>query len=798
MFKSVMRNAVRVLTRNGLNSGINILGLAVSLSCCLLILLHVHEELSFDEFHENRDDIYRIVSHWRYQGGGSEWKAITGGAPGPLLASDCPEIESLVRFYSPRPLLSRGDTRIYEDEFFFADKSVFDVFSFELKVGDPKTALSEPGSVVLTEEAASRYFGDESPMGKVLTLDNRTEMTVTGILKQLPDNSHIRFEFLASMSTVPLFWSTFDQRWDTPVWSYVLLKDGADADAVASRFAEAIRRHRDPEASPSVSYALQPLSDIHLHPLTVEIGPGTDPSTLWLYGGIAGLILLVACVNFINLAAAQYARRMQEIGLRKVLGASRGQLIGQFAAESSLLILAAVILASGLAELFLPVFNQVTGASISLDLIGNWTVAGGLIGLILFLGLLTGVTPAFFMSIVRPSSVLRTSINTGGWGVILRRVMVAFQFAVSAALILSALVVYGQVGYMQSKDLGLEAQDVLVIPFDRGLLSRRHTAVKSELVGRPGILGVSASSAYPGQPSANALTVKSPGAPEKEMNCIWVDDAYASTLALTSVYDTGEADRLEPTGGQAFLLNESAMRLLGDISIGSPLEVFAGTGDERAFEYSGPVRGIVRDFHFRSVQNRIAPAVMVIDPEQSPHRFQYLLVKLDSSKIDAGLGAVEQVYRQFEPNRPMECHFLQDLISANYRSEEKFASMFGGACVLAFLTALTGLFGMVMHVTGRRTVEIGIRRVLGASAGQIVVHLNKELLILVAVGNLVALPVACYYLSDWLNNYAYRIALDFRYIVEAVAVTIVLVSATVAYHSLKTARANPLGALRHE
>ncbi|HMB91089.1 MAG TPA: ABC transporter permease, partial [Rhodothermales bacterium] len=625
MLTNYLKIALRNLKQHKAYTAINVTGLAVGMACCLLLLLYVQHELVFDRFHDHADRIIRLGRLAAYP---DEIKrfANTGAAAAPTLKAEFPAVEKMVRIMPSYPqdlLVSHGDQRFYETTFFWADSTVFDVFSFSLKRGDPRTALTEPFTIVLTEAMARKYFGDEDPMGKTLTAHHWTthDYTVTGILEEVPATSHLQFDFLASMvGEEPLYPWLFDGegQWSNSLsFAYLLLSDADAAATLEPQLADFAKRHMGEFAAGRgfvPGFLLQPLKDIHLHSdLSNEIGVVSDIRYVYLFSAIAFLILVIACINFMNLATARAAERAKEVGIRKVLGAYRGQLIRQFFSESVLLTLIALLVAVALLYLLLPIFNQVSGLSLSLTATSARWLLLGLLGVSVFVGVVAGSYPALYLSSFRPVGVLKGAFKTSAAGVMLRKGLVVFQFAVSMVLIAGTLVILSQLDYLRSKPLGFEKEQIVVLPFRADVLREQYETIKQDLAQHPGVVELAAAAGTPGnQGLIDRFPVRPASAPETEqrpMYIIGADYDYLDLLGLHLIAGRDFSKAYPTDATEAFIINETAAEDLGwDDPIGKEIYLNVDEGKR------GTIIGEVHDFHFQSLHLPIEPAVLTIWP----------------------------------------------------------------------------------------------------------------------------------------------------------------------------------------
>ena len=802
MLRNYLVIAYRNLLRHKVFSLINILGLAIGMAVCLLIFQYVSFEMSYDQFHENKTDIYRIRLD-RYDKGelSTQW-AGGSAAVGHAAKDKFPEIMAHAVLTGRSAVISYNNREFREQNIFFATDSMFSVFSFPMIEGDPKTALSEPLSVVITEEMARKYFGDEPAMGKTLEVNGNSLLKVSGILEDIPENSHLQFDFLFSFSTLaqrnPSILTSW--QWDGFL-SYIKLRPDADPEALAQKINELAAEEEKEylaQANHRMDFSLQPITDIHLYSnFMVEAGPNGDGDSVFFLSIIAIFVLIIAWVNYINLSTARSVDRAREVGLRKTTGANRGQLISQFLFESFLINL----LASGIA---LTIFQfakgwlaDLTGIPVTYNLWSTpefWLAFGGMLAIG---SLLAGLYPAFVLSSFQPVQVLKGALNTGnssGSGFNLRKALVVLQFAISVALIVGTLGVREQITFMTNYDLGLNIDQTMVI---RGpgvadsTYADKIISYESELLKSPEISQFSLSTLIPGNSTSNAGGIRLVGMDEsesKQYGFFWVNNGFIDLYGLEVVAGRKFApESFRDTNTVIF--NEAAVKHLGfdkaEDVIGKRIEFWG---------QQPTVIGVVKDFHVLSLKEEFRPTIMRYYPILGS--FQSL--KVNTANLEETIAYAEEQYKSFFPGNPFEYFFADEYFDAQYKSDRQFGKVFGIFTVLAILVACLGLFGLASFIIVKRTKEIGVRKVLGASVGQIIYLLSKDFLLLVIGANILALPMAYWGISYWLETFPIRMGISPWLFILPFLIVVLIAWATVSLQTLKTANANPAKSLRYE
>ncbi len=801
MFKNYLKIAVRNLLKHKAYSFINIAGLAIGMTCCLLILLYVLNELSYDRFHQDANRIYRIA--WQ----SSNPQTRTPHPMAQAMVKDFTEVESAVSLspiWGPgltRPMFSvkYGDQRFEEREVFSADSTFFEVFSFPLLKGDPKIALRSPTSLVITEDVARKYFGDEEPLGKVLTINNEVDLKVTGVLQNIPANSHFHFDFLIPYALLKMRETGSYYQWeDFGHYNYVKLALHADPKTLETKIPDWFLKYNEWPAddvqelkSGQVAFRLQPVTDIHLRShLKWELEPNSDVAYVYLFSAIAVFVLLIACINFMNLSTARSATRAREVGMRKVLGAFRAQLIGQFLGESILLSVMALLLSIAAVELLLPFFNSVSGRNLAVNYFENPWLILGVGAMSLAVGIVAGSYPAFFLSALQPVRTLKNTVKFGARSARFRQILVVTQFAISIALIAGTGIVSSQLEFLKNKKLGFDKEQVVVVPIKSSAMRRNYEAVKAELLRDPAIVSVAAASNVPGgRFNQNQIYWQDENG-EQDVSQVRVDYDFFKTLGIEMAEGRSFSKAMSTDSANAFILNETAARMYEWVTaVGKQITWLDDDNTRR-----GTVIGVAKDFHFQSLHRSIEPLIFHVLPEG----FNYFLIKINGNDVSTTLAYLEKKWRTLEPERAFEYSFLDSDFAALYNSEERMQAIVGNFSFLAIFIACLGLFGLASFTMQQRTKEIGVRKVLGASVSGIVLKLSRDFTRLVLIAFIVASPLAYFAMNAWLQNFAYRTVIGFGVFAWSGLLAFVIALLTVSSQAIKAALANPVDALRYE
>src|SRR5688572_5044871 len=800
MLKNYIKIAWRNLIRNKVYSAINILGLAIGISACVLIFLFVRDELTYEEHFDKADRIFRITNDINLQGQTDKF-ALT---PFPLaneLKRDYPVIENITRVMPiGKQTVWYNEKAFNEENLFFADSTFFRIFSYPFLHGNPNTALDQPKTIVITDEMAEKYFGSpENAMGKVLQF-SKNPHKVTGVFRD-PGHSHFKINALLSVNTFDEnLKKQFSGDWfRMSLYTYVLLPDKDKKELFEQNLAHFYNKTivpwmKENKLEASLNYSLQPLPDIHLdNTFTYDISPAGNRSYVFIFGFVAFFILLIACINYMNLSTARSAKRAKEVGLRKVIGAHRSQLIKQFIGESVLLTFLAIMVALALVELFLPYFNSLTEKNFSLSYFGNGSFLVILVFIVAFVGLVGGSYPAFFLSAFKPVDVLKSDKGPRGTNALLRRALVVAQFTISLIMIIGTVVVFSQMQFLKNNDLGFNKEQVLVIDVPNGdtTLVNKLPWIKQEFLANPQITKVSNAAFVPGELSARLLFYAEGGESrkmeEKTLSTIFVDYDFLNLMEIKLIDGRNFSPDIKTDDSLAYIINETAAKWLGwKNPVGMKME--SGLGGK------GKVIGVVKDFHFASLHNKIEPLAIMLAPKSQG----YLLARVDQENLPATINFIENKWKSFDPKHPMEYFFLDENFNKQYRAEEKMLTVFGYFAALTILIACLGLYGLASFTAEQRTKEIGIRKVLGSSVSEIILLLSKDFAWLVCLAIILATPLAWYGMHKWLQNFAYRTEIHWWIFAMAGFTALIIAMLTVSFQAGKAARLNPIKALRAE
>ena len=772
---------------------INIAGIAVGIACTILIFLWVQDELSFDRFHENANRIYRVA--FSSSDDGIPTNANGSYGVGPALKKDFPEIIETVRIRKMGQNVKRyvgyKDKKFYERRFFFAEPSLFAVFNFPLIKGDPSTALTVPNSIVLTEETAQKYFGKEDPLGKAIEADPYNDgdlmlFHVTGIAKNVPRNSHFHFDFLASYSSLKEDTTEFGGFYQH--FTYVLLNSVSSAQSLNNKLLDFLQRNW--REDPWYTISLQPLLDIHLHSrLRSEIEPNGNILYVYIFTAVALFVLLIACINFMNLATALAVKRAKEVGMRKVVGARKNQLVFQFLGESLLLSIISALAAVLVVIFVLPQFNNLTGKGITITALLNPSFIYGISIIALTVGLFSGIYPAFFLSAFKPVNTLSSRNSRSISGTALRKVLVIFQFSLSIGIIVSTLIAQKQMKFIQSHNLGYDKEQIMVISLNKDL-RQNCEALRNELLKDPGIENMTTSSCVPTRGSYH-LNLRFEGSDEDLTQVIYeIDKEFMDTYGLILMAGENFQSSRSSEGPARILVSEKTTKEAGYTSPQEAVGKSFTLGEIR-----GHIAGVVNDINIYSL-HRPSLSITYFITQISSHN--YLSIRIRPQNFSETLSYIQTKWQEMVPNYPLDYFFLDESFEQMHLSDKKMGEIFSIFSLLAVFVACMGLFGLAAHTAEQKTKEIGIRKILGASISNIYLLLSWDFIKWVALANIIAWPVAYYAMNQWLQNFAFRASVGWEIFILSAGMALVVSLITVSFQSIKAAASNPVDSLRYE
>ena len=798
MLKNYLKIAIRNIIRHKGYSFINITGLAIGMAGTLMILMYVANEMSYENFHKNRNQIYRVSVEFGEKGNTMRF---AGAMPalGPALLEEMPEVLNAVRFEQDQhTVLEYGEKKFLEQNLLFADPSVFDVFSFSLVRGSRETALNDPFSMVVTEEMAEKLFGEEDPIGKSILYNAKHPIQITGVIKNIPANTHLRFDFLVSYSSLNPLGRVPENPWlvfgDT--YTYLMLKENTSLNELILKMQGLLEKNTGENFVSVINFGLMKLADIHMKSeAIVDLAPRGNMTYVYVFSSVAFLILLIACFNFINLSTAQSIKRMKEVGMRKTLGARRSQIINQFLIESLVMTFFAVFLALALFELFYPALNSFLENTLTIAQ-QNFRYLFVMVPLIVIIvGILAGSYPSFFLSRYCPMHALTDRYGSVSGKSFFRKILVITQFTMAVILIIATVVILRQLEFMKNSDLGFKKENVVLLNFRPRApeFKDKYSVIVNQFQQNPQVVSVAGAYTVPGRFSKETKTIlrKTGSSTQKlSIQAIAVDFDYVNSLGMVVVEGRNFSRDFALDERFAMLLNEEAVKQfnLSD-PVGEKFQV-PGSGGMREMT----VIGVIRDFHVYSLKQKIEPLMLYINPDY----FYTIAVRIRPENTKRTVAYLEETWKSILPDSQFNATFLEDAYDRLYISEEKISKLLALFSGLAIFVACLGLFGLASFMTEQRTKEIGIRKILGAEVPQIVFFLSKDLTKNVLVANLVAWPVAYYALHKWLQNYAYRINIGI-WLFLAVGIAVFSIALlTVSYQSIKAALANPVESLRYE
>ncbi|MCH7781995.1 ABC transporter permease [candidate division KSB1 bacterium] len=795
MIANFIKVAYRTILRNPGYSFINIFGLAIGLACSILIILYIVDELSYDRYHENADRIVRVYTY-AVLPSRSLNIATSSPATGPILHREFPQVENFTRVDLIGSTVMNYEDRYFEEKrFFMADSTFFNIFSHKFIRGNPETALMAPNSIVLTEATANKYFPDEDPVGKELTSNRNATYNVTAVIENVPANSHFIFDMMASVRSTNIDDNLMLGNLNYA--TYLLMHENVSLDVMIRDVPEIINNligEMLEQLNATFELRFQKLTDIYLYSdLEFELAQNGNINYIYIFAAVAFITMLIACINFMNLSTARSANRAKEVGLRKVSGAYKSQLIKQFLSESVFLAFVSLIVSFGLIKLLLPYFNDISGKTLDMGFLTEPVMIAGLLVLTVVVGFAAGSYPAFFLSSFNPVIVLKGSSKNGATNSAIRNVLVVSQFAVSVIFIIGSMIIFEQINYMRNKDLGFDKEQILTFRLRERQVSLQYETIKNELKKHSNVISAAASSHLPfGNFDTNAFL------PEGKT----IKDLMIYSRMIID-HDFVDTYRMQITGGRNFsrdfptdtlegiILNEMAVRDLGwETALNKKFDQL--TNLEPLETTPGKVIGVVKDFHYESMNQAIKPMVL----QMSGQSFSMISVRIKPENISETVDYIRGVWRKFSPSMPFDYVFVDDSFDQLFRFEERLKGIFTAFTAIAIFVSSLGLFGMASFTAQQRKKEIGIRKVLGSSVSQIVQMLIKDFTKLVVVGNVIGWILAFFIMSDWLQSFAYRINIGVFTFIVAGAISIFLAIATVSYQSLKAGLANPVNSIR--
>ncbi|MFL5745788.1 MAG: ABC transporter permease [Niastella sp.] len=803
MFRHYFQIAWRNLMKRKFYTLINVAGLAIGMTCCMLISVYLYHENSYDQYHTKRDRIYRVVQTFRNVEPGTKPVAATpkdyqvwGCAPlGPALQVDFPEIERVVQFMSPNSLLlQNGDKRVQQDNLLFMDSTAFDVFSWKMIYGDPHTALTAPFSIVLTKSVAQKFFGNKNPVGQALQVDNQTNFMVTGVMEDVPPNSQFTFNGLISMTTMHKFREEIFGWWGyVDFYTYLLLKENTDIKSLQAKADQFVKRRNPDDKGYGIKF--EKMTDAYLHSLAIrQPGPTGSLLNVSLFLCIAIFIMLIACINFMNLSTARSLERAKEVGVRKVLGVRPTSLMWQFLFESILLSLAAAIIAIVLAKPGIALIERLSGKEIAYVNFFNPWLFIAMAGFAVVVGIGAGIYPAWFLSGFRAISVLKGKSNPASGSVSLRKALVVFQFTLSIALIAGTIIVFNQLKYLNRHDLGFKKDQMLIINFeDDSKVQQNIEAIKKAIADQPGVVSVAASRAVPGEFLPNAGTqIQTPdGQMAFRIPLIYeIDFDFIPLYHIPLIAGRAYSRTHLTDSAQGMIINEAAAKLYGYTN---PADAVGRKFDQ--WGRKGTIVGVVKDFNFRSLHQAVEPLTLRYG---YPNALSRISVAIKGDNIPSTLAHVRTTWDKMAPQRPFMYHFLDESFNAQYQADQHFGQLFTFFSCLAICIACLGLLGLSTFMAQQRVKEIGVRKVLGSSVSGIVVLLSKDFIKLVLIAIVIAVPLSTWAMNEWLKDFAYRVSVGPIIFLEAGLITVGVALLTIAWQSVKAARANPVQSLRNE
>lgn len=789
MIKNLLKVAIRHIRKHPGYSILNILGLTLGISSALFLIIYVTDELSYDRYHENAGRIYRVSAKITEPDDQFTWN-VAQIPMGPQVVQDYPEVQSFVRFINmPRSLYKYEDKEYIEEDFYYADSTLFDIFSYKVLKGEVLTAVKDPGKIVLTKTAAARYFGNADPIGKTLSAGDNT-FEVTGIIEDVPSNSHFRFDAVSARNNLPKqlgSWGNFG------VFTYLLFPQNYDVKAFETKIQGMYDAHMKTIFEPlkiKIEYILEPITKIHLY----STNPGEPEPTgsityVIIFGIVALFLILIAAMNYMNLSTARSSRRAREVGLRKVVGSRRGPLVAQFLSESVILTLISLFLSIILLIILLPKFNLLAGKSFNLSTLVSPIVIISVLGIVLLTGILGGSYPAFFLSRFSPLTVLKGEITQGSAGTLFRKILVVIQFTISVGMIICTMVVFRQLKYLKSMDQGFNQENVLTLELNQGMV-RKYPVLKLALLENNEIKYVTSTNTQIGEGSGKVIfnMETDQGMSQRGINFAVVDHDFIDALGIKIIIGRDFQQDMPSDTLTGVVVNETLAKRLGwSDAIGKKVQLGDGA------QINARVIGVMKDYHQTGMYNEIESLMLVYR-----ERNNIIYIKLSGNNKEQTISFIENKWKEVFPDQPFTYTFLSERFNRQFEADEKRGKIFTIFTILAILIACLGLFGLASYMVEQRTREIGIRKVFGADEGVIIRLISRDFIILVLISIIIAIPAAYYFMSNWLENYVYRTNIGVSIIAGAALMTIMLTFITISYKAYQASVLNPASSIRTE
>jgi putative ABC transport system permease protein len=801
MFNTNFKIARRNLGKNKLNTIINITGLAVSLTICILITLFVKDELSFDKHFASAENVYRVAGNYSQGGPNRLNSALTSYLVKPMIEGNIEGLEVVTRADFQSDIIRiDGDKQYREDALLYADSTFFDVFRIPFVKGDPATAIDDPNSVVLDKPTAIKYFGTDDVLGKMLNLKGK-EFAITGVFEPLPYNTHFTCNIIFPISGVKQWYADWilTNASGTSLYTYIRAKDQLDPATFGSTTTALIAKHWGWTDNGVPKYFLQPLTSIHLESnFRDEAGVNGSQTTVYIFSITAIVIFVLACINFINLTIAGSFQRGKEVGMKKVMGSTTSAQIGQFQTESFIIATSSMIIAIVLVVLLMPTFNELSGKTLKFNPFTDPLLSFSLLGILLFIGILAGIAPAFVLLRTSTMGMLKDGLELKSGKSYLRSGLIIFQFAISVTLIACTLIVTDQIQFIRKTDLGVDPESVVMVPLQTMDISDRYESMKNELLQNPSVISVSASSGKVTQAVGNWRQYKTDPSKE-EVSCptIVVSFEFFETLKAEMVDGRPFSKEFSTDLTNAYILNESAVEFLNiEDPVGKQLTGTTFTGS-KWFSRDAVIIGVVKDFHFASLHTKVQPTVFCLASEQT-ESIGWMEVRISSENMPATVELIESTWKRIAGDRPFIFEFMDEAVAEHYQAEDRFLKIFTTFSMLSIMLGGLGLFGLTAFMAKRRTKEIGIRRVMGASTAILIRLLSQDFLKLVLIANLIGWPIAWYFMNNWLKNFAYQVSISVWIFIGTGAAVVLIAFGCILYHSLKVSRINPVKSLRSE